>query len=269
MGRVLAVANQKGGVAKTTTVASLGVALCELGRRVLLVDLDPQACLTFSLGLDPDTIEISIHDVLLGRVGANVAIIATPDGPSLLPATIDLAGGEAMLQARTGREHALRLALEDFESEYDFVLIDCPPSLGVLTINGLTAADEVLIPLQCEMLSYRGVGQLLDTVKDVQKLTNRNLRVLGVLPTMYDSRTTHTKQVLADVSERYGLPVLGPPIAKSIRFAEAPAAGHTVLSTAGRIPGALAYRELARQFAGLPSQLDLTDGEPANEAVGA
>jgi chromosome partitioning protein len=269
MGRVLAVANQKGGVAKTTTVASLGVALSELGRRVLLVDLDPQACLTFSLGLDPDTIEISVHDVLLGRVGANVAITDTADGPSLLPATIDLAGGEAILLSRTGREHALRLALEDLDSEYDYILVDCPPSLGVLTINGLTAADDVLIPLQCETLSHRGVGQLLDTVRDVQRLTNRNLGVLGVLPTMYDSRTTHAKQVLADVSERYGLEVLGPPIAKSVRFAEAPAAGRTVLSTAGRIPGALAYRELARKFAGIPEEVNLTEGEPANEAVGA
>jgi chromosome partitioning protein len=269
MGRVLAVANQKGGVAKTTTVASLGVALSELGQRVLLVDLDPQACLTFSLGLDPDTIEISVHDVLLGRVGANVAISKTPDGPALLPATIDLAGGEAILLSRTGREHALRLALEDLDSEYDFVLVDCPPSLGVLTINGLTAADEVLIPLQCETLSHRGVGQLLDTVKDVQRLTNRKLGVLGVLPTMYDSRTTHAKQVLADVSERYGLEVLGPPIAKSVRFAEALAAGRTVLSTASRIPGARAYRNLARQFAGLPAEIDLTEGQPANEKVGA
>ena len=269
MGRVLAVANQKGGVAKTTTVASLGVALSELGKRVLLVDLDPQACLTFSLGLDPDTIEISVHDVLLGRVGANVAISETSDGPDLLPATIDLAGGEAILLSRTGREHALRLALEDLDSEYDFVLVDCPPSLGVLTINGLTAADEVLIPLQCETLSHRGVGQLLDTVKDVQRLTNRKLGVLGVLPTMYDGRTTHAKQVLADVSERYGLEVLGPPIAKSVRFAEAPAAGHTVLSTASRIPGAQAYRDLARQFAGLAAEVDLRNGQPANEAVGA
>jgi chromosome partitioning protein len=269
MGRVLAVANQKGGVAKTTTVASLGVALSELGQRVLLVDLDPQACLTFSLGLDPDTIEISVHDVLLGRVGANVAISDTPDGPALLPATIDLAGGEAILLSRTGREHALRLALEDLDTEYDFVLVDCPPSLGVLTINGLTAADEVLIPLQCETLSHRGVGQLLDTVKDVQRLTNRKLGVLGVLPTMYDGRTTHAKQVLADVSERYGLEVLGPPIAKSVRFAEAPAAGRTVLSTASRIPGARAYRSLARQFAGLPADGDLIEGQSANEAVGA
>jgi chromosome partitioning protein len=269
MGRVLAVANQKGGVAKTTTVASVGVALSELGRRVLLVDLDPQACLTFSLGLDPDSIEISVHDVLLGRVSPGMVISATADGPDLLPSTIDLAGGEAMLLSRTGREHALRLALEEVKDDYDDILIDCPPSLGVLTINGLTAADEVLIPLQCETLSHRGVGQLLDTVRDVQRLTNRGLTVLGVLPTMYDGRTTHARQVLADVAERYGLPVLGPAVAKSVRFAEAPAAGRSVLVTAGRIPGARAYRQLARELAGLPAEVDLRDETATSEAVGA
>jgi chromosome partitioning protein len=249
MTRTIAVANQKGGVAKTTTVASLGAALAELGRRVLLVDLDPQACLTFSLGLDPDALDLSVHDVLLGRVSPGMALQKTADGPDLLPATIDLAGSEAMLLTRTGREYALRLALEEFATEYDHVLVDCPPSLGVLTINGLTAADEVLIPLQCETLSHRGVGQLLDTVHDVQRLTNRGLTVRGVLPTLYDGRTTHARDVLADVSTRYHLDVL-PAIAKSVRFAEAPAAGRSVLATATRTPGAVAYRELAKLLAG-------------------
>jgi chromosome partitioning protein len=258
MARVIAVANQKGGVAKTTTVASLGVALVELGRRVLLVDLDPQACLTFSLGLDPDGLELSVHDVLLGRVSIGMVITKTADGPHLVPATIDLAGGEVVLLSRTGREHALRLALEEVADDYDDVLLDCPPSLGVLTINGLTAADEVLVPLQCETLSHRGVGQLLDTVHDVQRLTNRGLRVRGVLPTLYDARTTHARAVLADVSGRYDLPVLSPAIAKSVRFAEAPAAGRSVLCTAGTIPGARAYRDHARDLAGLPRQVDLT-----------
>ena len=259
MGRVLAVANQKGGVAKTTTVASLGVALSELGRRVLLVDLDPQACLTFSLGHDPDTVELSVHDVLLGRVSVGMAVVSTADGPDLLPSTIDLAGGEAMLMSKTGREHALRLALEDIVEDYDDVLLDCPPSLGVLTINGLTAAHEVLIPLQCETLSHRGVGQLIDTVHDVQRLTNRDLTVLGVLPTMYDGRTNHARSVLADVAERYSLPVLEPAIAKSVRFAEAPAAGRSILVTAGRTPGAVAYRALARRLCGLPWEVDLRE----------
>lgn len=247
--RIIAVANQKGGVAKTTTVASLGVALARLGQRVLLVDLDPQACLTFSLGIEPDELEFTLHDVLLGRVSASMAVQPTEDGPDLLPATIDLAGVESALASRTGREHRLKQTLdallEQADPAYDVVLIDCPPSLGVLTVNGLTAARELLIPLQCETLSHRGVGQLLDTVEDVHRFTNPDLTVLGVLPTMFDGRTNHSRQVLADVSERYQLTVLGPPIAKSVRFAEAPAVGRSVLATAARVPGAQSYLAIA------------------------
>src|SRR3954464_4109301 len=250
--RTIAVANQKGGVAKTTTVASLGAGLAEFGQKVLLVDLDPQACLPFSFGLAPEELELSVHDVLLGRVSAGMVTQPTREGPHLLPATIDLAGCEAVLLTKTGREQTLRMALEDVAPNFDWILIDCPPSLGVLTLNALTAAGEVLIPLQCEALSHRGVGQLLDTVHDVQRLTNRDLRVLGVLPTLYDGRTTHAREVLADVSTRYGLDVLEPPIAKSVRFAEAPATGRSILRTAGRTPGAQAYRALARRLAGLP-----------------
>ena len=246
MTHTLAVANQKGGVAKTTTVASLGAALAEKGQRVLLVDLDPQACLTFSLGLDPEALELSVHDVLLGRVSAAMAVQSTDDGVDLLPSTIDLAGSEAMLLTRTGREYALRTALDELGDRYDWVLLDCSPSLGVLTLNALTAADSVLIPLQCETLSHRGVGQLLDTVRDVQRLTNRGLVVLGVLPTQFDGRTKHAQAVLADVSDRYALRVLDPPIAKSVRFAEAPAAGRSILATASGSKGAAAYREHAR-----------------------
>jgi chromosome partitioning protein len=264
---VLAVANQKGGVAKTTTVASLGVALAEAGRRVLLIDLDPQACLTFSLGLDPDDLPMSVHDVLLGRVSAGTVVQRTEDGPDLLPATIELAGCEAVLLGRDRREHALRTALAPLLRRYADVIIDCPPSLGVLTLNGLTAADDVLIPLQPETLAHRGVGQLMDTVLDVQRLTNSKLSVLGVLPTMYDARTVHGRDVLADVSGRYGVPVLEPAIPRSVRFAEAPAAGRSVLSVAPRTRGAQAYRELARRLAerwpvGAPGRR----GRPTREA---
>ena len=157
MTRTIAVANQKGGVAKTTTVASLGVALAELGQKVLLVDLDPQACLTFSLGVDPEDLELSIHQVLTRGLRPDEAIVATEEGVDLLPATIELARAEADLLTRTGREYVLRGALEELV-DYDWVLLDCPPSLGVLTVAALTAADEVLIPLQCETLSHRGVG---------------------------------------------------------------------------------------------------------------
>jgi chromosome partitioning protein len=264
--RVIAVANQKGGVAKTTTVASLAAALAELGRRVLVVDLDPQACLTFSLGLDPETVEISVHDVLLGRVSPGMAVVATADGVDLMPATIELAGCEAMLLTRTGREYTLRTAVDELRPAYDVVLLDCAPSLGVLTINALTAADEVLVPLQCETLSHRGVGQLLDTVHDVQRLTNRELRVLGVLPTLFDSRTSHARAVLSDVATRYGLPVLDPPIPKSVRFAEAPAAGRSILETAGRTPGAQAYRALAAQLAGVPAHSPPNESPPGQAA---
>jgi chromosome partitioning protein len=247
--RTIAVANQKGGVAKTTTVASVGVALAELGRRVLVVDLDPQACLTFSLGVDPDALDLSIHDVLMGRVGAAMTVRRLGETLDLLPSTIDLTGSEVALHDRPAREYVLRTALQVLEDDYEFVLIDCSPSLGVLTINALTAADEVLIPLQCETLSHRGVGQLLDTVAEVRRLTNQRLEVLGVLPTLYDGRTTHSRAVLADVGERFGVTVLEPPIGRSIRFAEAPASGESVLATASNAPGAQAYREHARRLA--------------------
>jgi chromosome partitioning protein len=250
MSRTIAVANQKGGVAKTTTVASLGTALAERGRKVLLVDLDAQSCLTFSLGQDPESVELSVHDELLGRVGASMAIQPTEDGVDLLPATIELAGTEAQLMSRPGREYVLRSALAEVDAAYDVILLDCSPSLGVLTLNALTAADEVIIPLQCEMLSHRGVGQLLDTITDVQRILNPGLQVLGVLPTMYDGRTNHARAVLADVSGRYGLAVLEPAIPRSVRFAEAPAAGRSVLGTARRTRGAEAYRELAEGLFG-------------------
>jgi chromosome partitioning protein len=191
-----------------------------------------------------------VHDVLLGRVGASMAIQPTEDGVDLLPATIELAGTEAQLMSRPGREYVLRSALAEVDAAYDVILLDCSPSLGVLTLNALTAADEVIIPLQCEMLSHRGVGQLLDTITDVQRILNPGLRVLGVLPTMYDGRTNHARAVLADVSGRYGLTVLEPAIPRSVRFAEAPAAGRSVLGTARRTRGAEAYRELAEGLFG-------------------
>jgi chromosome partitioning protein len=246
---IIAVANQKGGVAKTTTVVSLGAALVEMGYRVLVVDLDPQGCLTFSLGHDPEQLELSLHDVLLGRVSASLAVIPTEDGPDLLPATIELAGADASLLMRTGREYVLKDALDSVAAAYDVVLLDCSPSLGVMTVNALTAADEVLIPLQCETLAHRGVGQLIDTIGEVRRRTNRDLTVLGLLPTLYDGRTNHARAVLADVGERYDMKILEPPIPKSIRFAEAPAAGRSVLSTARGSNGSQAYRDHAQQLA--------------------
>lgn len=245
MARVLAVANQKGGVAKTTTVHALGMALAELGERVLLVDLDPQACLTYSLGLDSDGLERSLHDVLADRAAAADVLVKAGD-LAVLPATIDLAGAEVHLMSRTGREHVLARALRPLLPDYDTVLVDCPPSLGILTINGLTAASEALIPLQCETLGHRGVGQLLETINDVRTYTNPSLRVLGLVATMFDGRTRHAREVLEDLEGRYELPVLGPPVPKSIRFAEAPGRGRSILEHAPRSAGAEAYRTIAR-----------------------
>ena len=249
MTTTLAIANQKGGVAKTTTVASLGAGLAELGHRVLLVDLDPQACLTFSLGIDPEDLELSIHHVLTKGLEPAEVLVTTEDGVDLLPATIELARAEADLLTRTGREHVLRGVLEDVLDDYDWILLDCPPSLGVLTVAALTAADGVLVPLQCETLSHRGVGQLLDTVHDVRRFTNKGLQVWGVLPTLYDGRTNHARTVLDTISETYDLAVLEPPIPKTIKFAEAPAAGRSILSTHRSNKGAQAYREVAAGLA--------------------
>lgn len=244
MSRVIAVANQKGGVAKTTSVVSLGAAFAQRGWQVLLVDLDAQSSLTFSLGIDPDLVETSIADVLIGESELAATTLVAGEGLHIVPATIDLAGVEAMLLPAEGREYVLRRALEPVLSSYDVILLDCSPSLGLLTLNALAAADEVIIPLQCEMLSHRGVGQLLDTVADVHRLLNPRLTVRGLLPTMYDGRSVHSRAVLADVHDRFDLPLL-PAIPRSVRFAEAPGVGGSILSTARSSAGAKAYLQVA------------------------
>jgi chromosome partitioning protein len=247
MPTVFAVANQKGGVAKTTTVHALGAALTEMGRRVLLVDLDPQGCLTFSMGVDPNDLPKSLHDVFVNRTPAAEILLKVGD-LHVLPASIDLAGAEVHLLTRPGREYALARALDPIKHDYDIILVDCPPSLGVLTINGLTAADEVLVPLQCETLSHRGVGQLLETIEDVRSFTNPNLKVRGVIATMFDSRTRLGREVLDDVRTRYGIAVLEPPVPKSVRVAEAPGKGRSILQHASRSASAEAYRHLAAEL---------------------
>ena len=247
MTSVIAVANQKGGVAKTTTVHTLAEALTERGRRVLMVDLDPQACLTYAAGYDPDRLDQTIHDVFLGRAQAGDVIIER-EGPDLLPSSIDLAGSEIHLLTKTGREFVLARALTDVKDRYDLVLIDCGPSLGILTVNALTAADTVLIPFQAETLSDRGVGQLLDTINDVRHYTNERLGVLGGIATMFDARTNLGRRILEEVKEVHGLTIIDPPIPRSVRVAEAPGEGVSVLRHARRSRSAEAYRKVAENL---------------------
>lgn len=247
MTRIVAVANQKGGVAKTTTTASLGAALAELGERVLLVDLDPQACLTFALGIDPESLPCSVHQVLTGKTSAYEAMIDTDDYVDLLPSNIELTAAESMLMNRPGREYVLREALAPVGGDYDWVLIDCSPSLGIITLNALTAATDVIVPMHCETLSHRGLGQLLETIAEVRQFTNPELNVLGVLPVMYDGSFEHERAILADLPGTYGVKVW-PPVPRSIRFAEAPARGRSILATDPASAGAMVYRELARSL---------------------
>ncbi|MEO7803435.1 MAG: AAA family ATPase [Actinomycetota bacterium] len=243
---VFAIANQKGGVAKTTSTSCLGAALAEQGYRVLLVDLDAQASLTFSLGHDPDSLDVTIHDVLLGRMPIQKVIIV--GDVDVAPSNIELAGAELFLFSKTGREYELRNALQEVQQDYDAILIDCPPSLGVLTINALTAATDVIIPLQCEALSQRGVSQLIDTINDVRRYTNPDLKIRGILPTMFDPRTNHSREVLEQVASRYAIPIFEPAVRKSVRFAEAPSRGRSLLDLAPKHPGSEAYRSVARSL---------------------
>jgi len=248
MAQVIAVANQKGGVAKTTTVHTLAEALEDLGMQVLMVDLDPQACLTYATGTDPDTLEMTVHDVFMGRTPL-ADVIVKRDGPDIAPSSIDLSGSEIHLLTKTGREFVLKRALGEVRDGYDIVLIDCGPSLGILTVNALTSADSVLIPFQAETLSDRGVGQLLETIDDVRNYTNQDLEVLGGIATMFNARTRLGQKVLAEVQENYGLTIIEPPIPRSVRVAEAPGEGVSVLTHAKRSRSAEAYRDLASNLA--------------------
>ena len=245
MARITALANQKGGVSKTTSAINLGAALAELGRRVLLVDIDPQASLTAALGINPADLPASIHDVLVHKTPLPDIIVAAA-GLHVAPATIDLAGAEVHLLNEIGREQVLADALADVSEAFDDILIDCPPSLGQLTINALTAADTVLIPIECSYLALRGMDQLIDTITKIRRRSNPQLRLLGVLPTMYEGRTLHEREVLAELRRRFPDQVYAP-IPRSVRFRDSAIAGLPLLAYDSAHPGAAAYRSLARE----------------------
>jgi len=246
MGRVIAVANQKGGVGKTTTVMNLGAALAERQKRTLLIDLDPQAALTGSFGLQPHALERTIYNVLTrSDIPIAATIHAVRPYLSIVPSNIDLAAAEVELVSAIGREYVLKDALKGIRTRYDFILIDTAPNLGLLTVNALTAADEVIIPIVCEFLAMRALNVLTHIVTRVRRRLNPNLRVLGILGTMYDTRTIHTREMLAELRSHFGDKVFDTVVSKSIRFAEAPAMHKSILEYVSTHPGAEAYRYLA------------------------
>jgi chromosome partitioning protein len=245
VGRVIAFANQKGGVAKTTTTLNLGVAFAEKGLRVLLVDLDPQGNLTMSQGMNPDSIERSMFDVLVHRVPITEVIHHTE--VDLAVSSIDLAGAELALSSMIGRERALEKALAPVKENYNYILIDTPPSLGLLTINALVASEGVIVPVQCEYLSLRGLVQLENTLTMIRENLNPAVGIQGILPTMFDNRTLHSREAVEILEENFGDLVFGTRIRKTIRYAEAPVKGSSVLKYDPTGSAAEAYRDLAKE----------------------
>ena len=246
--RVIAFANQKGGVAKTTTTLNLAAAFAESGHRTLCVDLDPQANLTMSQGIDPDSLEASMYDVLVNHMP--IKDVIREREVEIACASIDLAGAEIAMSTQIGRERSLQKALEPVASEYDFVCIDTPPSLGLLTINALTAAQKVIVPVQCEYLSMRGLIQLQNTLAMIKENLNPDVEIEGILPTLVDSRTIHAKEAIELLEENFGDRVFASRIRKTVRFAEAPVQGMSVLSYDPDGKAAYAYRQLAREVLG-------------------
>jgi chromosome partitioning protein len=243
--KVIAFANQKGGVAKTTTTLNLAAAFAEEGHRVLCIDMDPQGNLTMSQGIDPDTLEVSMFDVLVHDMSIREVIRRRE--VDVACSSIDLAGAEIAMSMKIGRERSLDKALREIREDYDFICIDTPPSLGLLTINALTAADKVIVPVQCEYLSMRGLIQLQNTLSMIRENLNPDVDIAGILPTMVDSRTLHAKEAIEILEENFGDRVFGARIRKTIRFAEAPVKGMSVLKYDPTGTAADAYRQLAKE----------------------
>jgi chromosome partitioning protein len=245
LAQVIAFANQKGGVAKTTTTLNLAVAFKERGFNVLVVDLDPQGNLTMSQGLNPDTIERSMYDVLVHRIPIEDIIVEREI--DLAVSSIDLAGAELALSSQIGRERALEKAIAPVKDRYDFILMDTPPSLGLLTINAFVAAGGVIVPVQCEYLSLRGLVQLENTLAMVRENLNPEVEIIGILPTMFDKRTTHAREAVEILQENFGDLVYNTRIRKTVRFAEAPVKGSSVLAYDPQGDAAALYRDLAKE----------------------
>ncbi len=247
--RIYAFANQKGGVAKTTTAVNLGAYLAQAGRRVLIVDTDPQGNATTSLGVDPRSLSLSLYNVLIEQAPIQRTITLTDRvGLDLVPATTDLAGAEVEMARLMARERLLERALRPLLPLYDYILIDEPPSLGLLTINGLTAAHGVIIPVQCEYLALEGLSLLLQTIRQVREVLNDRLEIAGVVLTMFDSRINLAQQVVQEVCEYFPEQVFQTIIPRNVRLSEAPSFGKTILSYAPHSAGALAYQALAQEF---------------------
>ena len=243
--QVIALANQKGGVAKTTTTLNLAAAFVESGHRTLCVDLDPQANLTMSQGIDPDSLELSMYDVLVNHVPIRDVIRSRE--VDVACASIDLAGAEIAMSTQIGRERSLQKAFAPIRDDYDFICIDTPPSLGLLTINALTAAQKVIVPVQCEYLSMRGLIQLQNTLSMIKENLNPDVDIEGILPTLVDSRTIHAKEAIELLEENFGDRVFASRIRKTVRYAEAPVKGMSVLKYDPDGKAAYAYRELAKE----------------------
>jgi chromosome partitioning protein len=243
--KIIAFANQKGGVAKTTTTLNLAAAFAEEGHRVLCVDMDPQGNLTMSQGIDPDTLDTSMYDVLVHKTP--VRDVVRQREVDVACASIDLAGAEIAMSTMIGRERSLQKALAPVREDYDFILIDTPPSLGLLTINALTAANKVIVPVQCEYLSMRGLIQLQNTLHMIRENLNPEVEIEGILPTLVDTRTLHAKEAIEILEENFGDRVFASRIRKTVRFAEAPVKGMSVLKYDPAGKAAQAYRDLARE----------------------
>lgn len=257
--RVIAVANQKGGVGKTTTAVNLGASLAEMGFRTLVVDLDPQANATTGLGLDPRSINASIYDVLLHDVALEDCLEATAvRNLFVAPSSLDLAGAEIELVSAMSRERRLELAINQVKADFDFVLIDCPPSLGLLTINALAAAGEVLVPIQCEYYALEGLGQLLRNVELVRKNLNPRLEVSKIVLVMFDGRTKLSDQVVAEVRAHFGDKVCRQMVPRNVRLSEAPSFGQPITTFDPTSRGAVAYRLIAQEVAGVASGESVT-----------